>query len=152
MIITLMWAFLSAILIAVVINMPFSFAQERVGNSSTIITKTSTVSYIIIDDGHELVGGFGTVYTITGSSNSLNDSKESAIPIIQDDFDNSPTIGYIRAANVTDIFGGASNNQTQTEAAELPNPFVDQQRINSTIIRELSDSIDSAFGLNLDSI
>jgi hypothetical protein len=141
---TLVWTLVFATLTAAVANLPLSFAQEQIGNNSndnTKITKTSTNSYIIVDDGPELVGAFDMVYAITGSSESLNKSKESIVSIIQDDLDNSPTIGYIRA--------DAAGNQIQTEGVGLPNPFVDLQTINSTVIQQLSDSINSAAALNL---
>ncbi len=140
---SLMGTFLSATLIAVMTSLPLSFAQEQVG-----ITKTATDSYFIKDDGAELVGAFDKVYTITGSSNSLNKSKDSIISIIQDDFDNSPTTGYIRLANITDVLGAISN---QT-GPEIRLPFVDQLTANSTITQELTDSIDSAFGRNLTTV
>jgi hypothetical protein len=139
---TLAWTLFIVILTAAVANLPLLFAQEQIENSSnnnTKITKTSTNSYIIVDDGPELVGAFNIVYTITGSSESLNKSKESIVSIVQDDLDNSPTIGYIRAAG----------DQTQTEGVGLPNPFVDLQTVNSTVIQQLSDSINSASALNL---
>ncbi|HZD34611.1 MAG TPA: hypothetical protein VE130_05360 [Nitrososphaeraceae archaeon] len=141
----LVWTLFIAILTAAVANFPLSLAQEQIENNSnnnTKITKTSTNSYIIVDDGPELVGAFDIVYTITGSSESLNKSKESIVSIVQDDLDNSPTIGYIRAA-------AAAGNQTQTEGVGLPNPFVDLQTINSTVIQQLSNSINSASALNL---
>ena len=140
----LAWTLFIAILTAAVANLPLSLAQVQLENNSndnTKITKTSTNSYIIVDDGPELVGAFDNIYTITGSSESLNKSKELIVSIVQDDLDNSPTIGYIRA--------GAAGNQTQTEGAGLPNPFVDLQAINSTATQQLSDSINSASALNL---
>lgn len=140
----LVWTLIIAILTAAVANLPLSLAQEQlknISNDNTKITKTSTNSYIIVDDGPELVGAFDNLYTITGSSESLNKSKESIVSIVQDDLDNSPTIGYIRA--------GEAGNQTQTKGVGLPNPFVDLQTINSTAIQQLSDSINSASTLNL---
>jgi hypothetical protein len=151
MIVTVMVTFLSAMLIAIMVSLPVSFSQEQSNNSNTnntVVTKTSSNSYIIMDNGFELVGAFDTVYTITGSSDSINKSKDSVISIIQDDFDNTPSIGYIRVANVTDVLGAVSN---QT-GAEIQNPFVDMQTINSTIITELSDSINSASGFNLTTV
>jgi hypothetical protein len=133
-----------ATLTATVANVPLSLAQEQLennGNNNTKVTRTSTNSYTIVDDGPELVGVFDMVYIITGSSESLNKSKESIVSFVRDDLDNSPTIGYIRASS--------AGNQTQTEGAGLPNPFVDLQTINSTAIQQLSDSINSASALNL---
>ena len=116
--------------------------QEPPSKNPVHITKTSTNSYDIVDDSTGLVSAFDTVYTITGSSNSLNQSKDLIVSIIQDDYDHSSTIGYVRAENTTDKVG------EPTPAASLVNPFVDQQTINSTITNELTGAIDSAHSLN----
>jgi hypothetical protein len=116
--------------------------QEKQIKNTVHITKTSANSYDIVDDSTGLVSAFDTVYTITGNSNSLNKSKDLIISIIQDDYDHSSTIGYIRAENITDKVG------EPTPAASLVNPFVDQQTINSTITNELTGAIDSAHSLN----
>lgn len=111
-------------------------------NSTVYITKTSTNSYNIVNDQTGLVGAFDTSYAITGNSNSLNKSKDIIISIIQADFDNSPTIGYVRAQNVTEGTGGLS------PATSIANPFVDQQTINSTITQELSNTLNTAHSMN----
>lgn len=117
--------------------------QEINSVSNTVhITKSSTSSYNIVDSQTGLVGAFDTLYLITGSSNSLDSSKKMIISTIQDDFDNSPTIGYIRLDNVTEEIGGASL------PASIVNPFADQQMINSTIAQHITSAIDSANSLN----
>ena len=120
--------------------------QEKQSKNTVHITKTSANSYDIVDDSTGLVSAFDTVYTITGSSNSLNKSKDLIISIIQDDYDHSSTIGYVRAENITDKAGEPS------AAASLVNPFVDQSTINSTITNELTTAIDSAYSLNFTTI
>ena len=120
--------------------------QEKQSKNTVHITKTSANSYDIVDDSTGLVSAFDTVYTITGSSNSLNHSKDLILSIIQDDYDHSSTIGYIRAENITDKVG------EPTPAASLVNPFVDQQTINSTITNELTGAIDSAHSLNFTTV
>jgi hypothetical protein len=52
------------------------FTQGQQSKNTVHITKTSTNSYDIVDDSTGLVSAFDTVYTITGSSNSLNKSKD----------------------------------------------------------------------------
>jgi hypothetical protein len=111
-------------------------------NNTVHITKSSTSSYNIVDSQTGLVGAFDTLYLITGSSDSLDSSKKIIISTIQDDFDNSPTIGYIRLDNVTEEIGGASL------PASIVNPFADQQMINSTIAQHITSAIDSAHSLN----
>jgi len=112
--------------------------QQEESTNTVHISKSSTNSYSIVDDQTGLVGTFGTSYTIIGGSDSLNKSKALIISMVQDDFGKSPTIGYIRAANVTD---------PAVPAASIANPFVDQQTVNSTIAEKLSGGIDTAQGL-----
>jgi hypothetical protein len=111
-------------------------------NNTVHITKSSTSSYNIVDSQTELVGAFDTLYLITGSSDSLDNSKKIIISTIQDDFDNSATIGYIRLDNVTEEIGGANL------PASIVNPFADQQMINSTVAQHITSAIDSAHNLN----
>jgi hypothetical protein len=120
--------------------------QEQQSKNTVHITKTSTNSYDIVDDSTGLVSAFDAVYTITGGSNSLNKSKDLIVSIIQDDYDHSSTVGYVRAENITDKVG------EPTPADSLVNPFVDQQIINSTITNELTDAIDSAHSLNFTTV
>jgi hypothetical protein len=111
-------------------------------NNTVHITKSSTSSYNIVDSQTGLVGAFDTLYFITGSSDSLDSSKKIIISTIQDDFNKSPTIGYIRVDNVTEETGGASL------PASVVNPFADQRMINSTITQHITNAIDSAHSLN----
>src|SRR5215207_3947131 len=75
---------------------PSNILQEQEMNSTNNIhiRKTSANSYNIVDGQTVLMGTFGTTYEVTGSSNSLNKSKDLIISTIQDDYDSSPTIGY----------------------------------------------------------
>jgi hypothetical protein len=151
------------ILIHVFSALPYSFSQPTDGspffepqlstlqrqqqeinsvNNTVHITKSSTSSYNIVDSQTGLVGAFDTLYLISGSSDSLGNSKKIIISTIQDDFDNSPTIGYVRLDNVTEEVGGASLS------ASIVNPFADQQMINSTITQHITSAIDSAHSLN----
>ena len=123
-----------------------SVLQEPQSKNTVHITKTSTNSYDIVDDSTGLASAFDTVYTITGSSNSLNKSKDLIVSIIQDDYNHSSTIGYVRAENITDKVG------EPTPASSLVNPFVDQQTINSKITNELTGAIDSAHSLNFTTV
>ena len=123
--------------------------QQKEINSVNItvqITKSSTSSYNIVDSQTGLVGAFDTLYLITGSSDSLASSKKVIISTIQDDFNNSPTIGYIRLDNVTEGIGGASL------PASVVNPFADQRMINSTITQHITSAIDSAHSYGCDKV
>jgi hypothetical protein len=120
---------------------PLNIPPELQTNSTDTIhiMKASTNSYDIVHDQTVFTGTFDTTYAVTGSSNSLNKSKDLIISTIQDDFNSSPTIGYVRAGNTSEVFGLGAN---------IPNPFADQQRINSTIAQEFSHAIASAHSLN----
>lgn len=149
---------LSIVLILVFNTLPSSFSQSINNLTSSVppsnilqeqqqtnivnnihIMKTSANSYNIVDGQTVLMGTFDTTYAVTGSSNSLSKSKDLIISTIQDDFNSSPTIGYVRAGNASEVSG---------IGAYIPNPFVDQQRINSTIAQELSRTLASAHTLN----
>ncbi len=106
------------------------------------ITKTATTSYNIVNDSTGLLGTFDTTYTITGSSDALSKSKDVIITMITSDFDKSPTIGYVRSADVEHIFD--TSNKSDSSPPALPNPFVDQQTINYTISQEISNAINAA--------
>lgn len=157
------YAIVCVILIHTFLALPYSFSQPTDGspffesqlnalqrqqqemssiNNTVQITKSSTSSYNIVDSQTGLVGAFDTLYLITGSSDSLNSSKKMIISTIQDDFNNSPTIGYIRLDNVTEEIGGASL------PASVVNPFADQRMINSTITQHITSAINSAHSLN----
>jgi hypothetical protein len=142
-----------------VTSFPLSLSQEETrstqnmtdNNSLTLsdqskgivqITKTATASYNIVNDSTGLLGTFDTAYTITGSSDSLSKSKDMIITMVTSDFDKSPTIGYIRAADVEHIFD--VSNKTYSSPPALPNPFADEQTINYTLSQEISNAIDAA--------
>jgi hypothetical protein len=157
------YAIVSIILIHIFLALPYSFSQPTDGstffepqlsalqrqqqemrsvNNTVHIIKSSTGSYNIVESQTGLVGAFDTLYLITGSSDSLDSSKKIVISTIQNDFNNSPTIGYIRLDNVTEEIGGASL------PASVVNPFADQRMINSTITQHITSAIDSAHSLN----
>jgi hypothetical protein len=86
---------------------------------------------------------FDTTYSILGNIKSLIGSHDAVIPVVLDDFNRSPTIGYIEAGNSSTLSLAeslTSNNLT------LPNPFVDAATINKTISQKISNAIESSFG------
>lgn len=117
--------------------------QEAQPRNTVQITKTSANSYNILDDLTALVGAFDTSYTIVGSSDSLNKSKDLIVDTVIRDFEKSPTFGYIRAANKT---------EPDSVANTMANPFVDQQMINSTIMEKLTSGIEAAHSLDFASV
>jgi hypothetical protein len=87
------------------------------------------------------LGIFIIEYT-SGSSDSLYKSKDLIITMITSDFDKSPTIGYVRAADIEHVFD--ISNKSNSLPPALPNPFADEQTINSTLTLVISEAIDSA--------
>jgi hypothetical protein len=87
------------------------------------------------------LGIFIIEYT-SGSSDSLYKSKDLIITMITSDFDKSPTIGYVRAADIEHVFD--ISNKSNSLPPALPNPFADEQTINSTLTLVISGAIDSA--------
>ena len=120
---------------------------EGANNNTVQITRSSTSSYNIVNDETGLVDTFDNKYTIVGNNSSLNKSKDLIISLIHSDFDGSPTIGYVRANNVTDGSAGGG-----TPTATITNPFVDQQTINSTITQKISSAINSTRTLNFTTV
>ncbi|MGZ8886955.1 MAG: hypothetical protein ACXW1A_01655 [Nitrososphaeraceae archaeon] len=114
------------------------------------ITKTATSSFNIINSSTGLLGTFDNLYTITGSSDSLYKSKDLIITMITSDFDKSPTIGYVRAADIEHVFD--VSNESDSLPPALPNPFADEQTINSTLSLVISDAIDSAQGIGFTTV
>ena len=106
------------------------------------ITKTDSSSFNIINESTGLLGTFDTLYTITWSSDSLYKSKDLIVTMITSDFDKSPTIGYVRAADIEHVFD--ISNKSNSLPPALPNPFADEQTINSTLTLVISEAIDSA--------
>jgi hypothetical protein len=119
-------------------------------NENVQITKVATSSYNIMNDTTGLVGTFDNIYTITGSSDSLSKSKDVIITLITSDFGKSPTLGYIRAADVEHIFD--VSNRSDSSPIALPNPFVDEQTINYTLNQEISNAIDLAKNIKFSTI
>jgi hypothetical protein len=155
------------ILFVIGTSFPHSLSQEEISsmqnttddNSLTLfdqskgivqITKTATSSYNIVNDSTGLLGTFDTTYAITGSSDSLSKSKDVIITMITTDFNKSPTIGYIRAADVEHIFD--VSNKTDSSPPALPNPFADEQTINYTLSQEISNAIDSGQNIKFTTI
>ena len=104
------------------------------------IVKDSMTNYSLINNGTIFVDGFNTNYSIIGNSKSLLGSHDGIISIIQTDFNSSPTIGYVKAGNISDsstIESPASGDMT------LPNPFADSALINQTISQKISQAIES---------
>ncbi len=104
------------------------------------ITKSSSLTYNLIDEA-SLIGPFNTTYTITGNSSSLIKAKDTITSLIFEDFSSSPTIGYIKAENISGF--DDAGNSTKGFMSSIANPFADINTINSTLTKEISNAIES---------
>jgi hypothetical protein len=112
------------------------------GDNIAQIVKDSMTSYSIVNNETEFIGAFDTTYSISGSIESLIGSHDAIISVVQDDFINSPTIGYIKAGNIST---SSSTESPSSNKLRLPNPFVDSATINRTISQKVSTAIESLY-------
>jgi hypothetical protein len=110
------------------------------------IVKDSMTTYNIVNNGTEFLDAFNTTYTISGNSESLKGAENAIISAVRDDLNKSPTIGYIKAGNVST---SSSTDPQAPDDLTLPNPFVDSATINQSISQEVSNAIESVKSLDV---
>ena len=103
-----------------------TFAQSS--SLAVHIIKDETNSYVV-SSGSANVGTFDTSYTILGSVDSINASRDLIRSTIIRDYESSPTIGYVKVP--MDVSPGA-------------NPFADKATINQTMTAEIDKAIEMA--------
>ena len=121
------------------------FTEEQEENVVHII-RDSMASYSLVNNETEFVGAFDATYSISGNSESLMSSHDVIISMIQNDFNRSPTVGYIKTGN------SSASSATESPASSnlaLPNPFADSALINQTISQKISKAIESVEGLDV---
>src|ERR687894_55833 len=136
-----------------VLATPLTFGTpEQVGNDTTTdtattaspteqqqqpihITKHGTNSYVL-SGGSSSVGSFDTTYRVVGERSAIRSAENLIISTITDDFSSSPTIGYVRAGNMT--------TTDAAQDATLPNPFASHEQITERITTELRRVISEA--------
>ena len=138
---------LGSVLVLLLISMvvPISNAQDSGKPQSPVqISKSSANSYQIVNETAYIKPFFDTSYIISGSSNLLNDSQNIINSTIINDFLSFPAAGYIMQQN------NSSNSTTNATNAlpALPNPFVDQETISTTIQQQLFEAINSAIEID----
>ena len=102
-------------------------------NYSIKVAKTSEGNFTIINGASYVGPSFDTTYTMTGTAPNFTKARDTLITSIIDDFDKSPTIGYIKMNN--------TNNQSSGNTG-LANPFVSQNQINQKIRSVLTYALD----------
>ncbi len=110
------------------------------------IVRDSMASYNLVNNETEFVGAFDTTYSISGNSKSLMNSHDAIISMVQNDFNRSPTIGYIKVGNSSD---SSADGTPSSSSLTLPNPFADSALINQTISQTISTAIESVKGLDV---
>jgi hypothetical protein len=110
---------------------------ENTKPSYTVLISKDANAAGTIADGATYTSGFDTTYDIKGTTLDFSKGRDLIISTIIDDFDNSSTIGYIRAGNAE---SEASSNATGTEA----HPFVTVEQINEKIKSVLGPTIDGS--------
>ena len=119
------------------------FTEKQEENVVHIIRDSS---YSLANNETEFVGAFDATYSISGNSESLMSSHDVIISMIQNDFNRSPTVGYIKTGN------SSASSATESPASSnlaLPNPFADSALINQTISQKISKAIESVEGLDV---
>lgn len=94
----------------------------------------------------EFLGAFDTTYTISGNSESLKGAENAIISAVRDDLNKSPTIGYIKAGNVST---SSSTDPQAPNELTLPNPFVNSATINQSISQKVSNAIETVDSLDV---
>ncbi|HEU0145028.1 MAG TPA: hypothetical protein VFQ47_09610 [Nitrososphaera sp.] len=108
---------------------------EQQQQQTVHITKDGTNSYVL-SGGSSSIGSFDTTYRVVGERSAIRSAENLIISTITDDFSSSPTIGYVRAGNMTTT--GAAQDAT------LPNPFASPEQITERITSELRRVITEA--------
>ena len=126
-------------------NISFSQALNIEQLNPVQISKSSSNSYSVVNGTAYIKPFFDTTYIISGSSSTLNDSRDLINSTVINDFTSSPTIGYImKSSNAIN-----ATNNSSSSLPSLPNPFVNIQIITNTISQHLSEAIYSAINLDV---
>lgn len=108
------------------------FAQEaESGNAQSIVSLEMKMRNIQSISSYSSIIDFDTNFTVTGSNTNIIEEANLIKNTIIDDFDESPTIGYVKIQNGADQV----NNTT------LSNPFASKQQIDDKISIEFDKAI-----------
>jgi hypothetical protein len=113
-------------------------SEESSGAEQTLhIIKDATNSYTI-SSGASFVGSFDTTYSIVGGIGSMAADKDLIISTITEDFNNSPTVGYVNNMS------SSSASQPNLNQPSLSNPFATKADIDEKIRNEITTSVGNA--------
>ena len=124
---------------------PMSTAAGGQQSATIHIIKDGTNSYVISGSSSS-VGSFDTTYRIAGERTAIRTAENLIVSTVVDDFKKSPTIGYVRIANMTTTSTSTTGNASTTTTANptLPNPFATPEQITERITNEIRRVISEA--------
>jgi hypothetical protein len=102
---------------------------------SVHIIKHGSNSYTL-SGGSSNVGSFDTTYRIAGEIGAIKSAENLIVSTITDDYNKSPTIGYVTTGSMTTTESGGGTT--------LPNPFASPEQITERITTELRRVIGEA--------
>jgi len=98
------------------------------------VGKTSLSDFTVTNGASYIGSSFDTTYRMTGTPADFTKATDTLISSVTEDFDKSPTIGYITMDK--------TNTQTSGNSTEVANPFVSQEQVNEKIKSVLMSAID----------
>ena len=120
-----------------ILSISISSANAQ-SNYSIKVAKTTDSDFTVSNGASYVGSSFDSIYVITGTQADFIKARDTLISSVTDDFDKSPTIGYIKMSNTN---AQASGNMTGN-ATGLANPFVSQDQVNAKIKSVLNYAID----------
>lgn len=113
-------------------------------NFTINVAKTTEGDFTVTNGASYIGSYFDTTYTMTGAAADFILARDALTSSITEDFNNSPTIGYIRMNN--------TDTQPNTNVTGLANPFVTTEQIDDkirTVLAYAIDKIENPVGITL---
>lgn len=126
-----------AIVVSILGTSMFSITTLTANAQSTYnikVGKTSLSDFTVTNGASYIGSSFDTTYRMTGTPADFTKATDTLISSVTEDFDKSPTIGYITMDK--------TNTQTSGNSTEVANPFVSQEQVNEKIKSVLMSAID----------
>ena len=122
-----------------------SMLTANAQSNYTIKVAKTTEGDFTVTNGATYVGSyFDTTYTMTGTATDFIKSRDALTSSILDDFDKSPTNGYVKM--------NSTETRTNTNMTGIANPFVSKEQIDEKVNSVLSyalDKIEHPVGISL---
>jgi hypothetical protein len=113
-------------------------------NYAIKVAKTTEGDFTVTNGATYVGSYFDTTYTMTGTATDFIKSRDALTSSILDDFDKSPTNGYVKMNN--------TDTRTTTNVTGIANPFVSKELIDEKVKSALSyalDKIEHPVGITL---